>query len=230
MENEYSNYHCSPEWHLAQLARTPFAALLYPFAHRISKDTGSFHGSVVGIAAYFDVSRWKVQRAIKALLDLGFFVLISQEPFMPSVYGVLSHKEWAAARPGGCVVKETFRWSGESGDPLGVQLWNVSGGRVKYQPYKLAALRKTGLTDDQIVGKFGQFIANENARRKAGRWHGRWGPVQHRFLRWLTGALSQTELESLGLAPAVVPMETTKTINPKAVFSDAVQHGCHTNV
>src|SRR5437870_9964321 len=85
-ESFESNYYCSVEWHLARLTHAPFAALLYPFAYRISKHTENFHGSVVGIAEHFGVSRWKVQRAIGALVDLGFLVTITKEPFNPSVY------------------------------------------------------------------------------------------------------------------------------------------------
>ena len=198
-----SNYHCSPEWHLARLKHAPFAAPLYSFAFRISKKTGRFHGSVLGLAGHFKVSRWKVQRAIQALLDLEFFVVISQEPFSPSVYSVLSHAAWKKEHPGRCVVKEEFPWSGEEGDQLAMWLWNVSGGKVKYQPHKLAALRKTGLTDDQIVEQFETFVANENARRQDGGWHGRWAAAQYRFLRWLRGELPPDELERLGLQPRV---------------------------
>jgi hypothetical protein len=199
-EDFVSNYHCSPEWHMAQLTSTPFAGPLYGFAYRISKKTQRFHGSVVGVAEHFGVSRSKVQRAIEALVTLGFFVVISKEPFSPSVYSVLSHKDWAEAHPGCCVVKEKFSWSGEVGDPLGVRLWSASGGKIRYQPYRLAALRKTGLSDEQIVSRFDEFITAEHERRQSQHWHGRWAVVSYRFLRWLTGKISPTELERLGLA------------------------------
>ena len=74
-------YHCSPEWHLARLVRTPLAGPLYSFAGRISKTSGRFHASVVGVAFYFGVSRWKVQRAIQALLESGFFVRVNSGGF-----------------------------------------------------------------------------------------------------------------------------------------------------
>jgi hypothetical protein len=114
---------------------------------------------VLGIVDYFHVSRSKVQRAIKALVDSEFFVLVAQETFQPSVYRVISHKEWAAQHPGQCAVKEAFPWSAHQGDQLGVRLWNASGGKVKYQPYQLIALRKTGKTDDEIMTAFETFFA-----------------------------------------------------------------------
>jgi hypothetical protein len=203
-EDLFSNYHCSPEWHMAQLTSTPFAGLLYGFAYRISKKTQRFHGSVVGVAEHFGVSRSKVQRAIKALVKLGVFVEINKEPFSPSVYRVLSHKEWAEAYPGRCAVKQKLPWSDEAGDPLGVRLWSASGGKIRYMPHKLAALRNTGLSDEQIVGHFEEFIAVENARRQSQRWHGRWAVVSYRFFQWLTGKISPNELEKLGLRPAAL--------------------------
>jgi hypothetical protein len=89
--------------------------------------------------------------------------------------------------------------SGEPGDELGVRLYNASGGRIKYQPHKLAALRKTGLADDRIVEAFERFVGYENARRTAGGWHGRWGTVGFRFLRWLKDELSPAELDQFKL-------------------------------
>ena len=199
-------YHCSPEWHLARLVRTPLAGLLYSFAARISKTSGRFHASVVGVAFYFDVSRWKVQRAIQALLKSGFFICVNREAFRPSEYRVVSHRDWAAAHPGQCAVRETFPWSGEAGDPLGKRLWNASGGKIKYMPFQLTALRNTGRTDDQIAGAFDEFVAAEKARREAGGWHGRWKTVHPLFLQWLTGRLKPEQLKKLELPPFRAPI------------------------
>ena len=192
-----SRFHCSPEYHFAQ---KPFAGLLYQWAFRLSKGSGSFHASQENIAAYFGVSRWTVARAIDHLLKLGFFEPISNELFQSSVYHVLGHDDWAGKHPGLCVAKETLPWSSEEGDRLGRDLWNASGGKVKYQQFQLAALRRTGLPDDEIVDAFRQFIGNENRRRKEGGWRGRWHSVQRRFYRWLSGTMGQGELDRLGLA------------------------------
>ena len=117
------------------------------------------------------------------------------------MYRPVSHKEWAAIHPGKCAVKESFPWSGEDGDKLGVSLWNASGGKVKFQPFQLKALRNTGLTDDEILAAFEVLVAAEQARREAGGWNGRWRAVQPRFLRWLTGQAYFGELNALGLQP-----------------------------
>jgi phage shock protein PspC (stress-responsive transcriptional regulator) len=201
-DNEFSRYYCSPEWHLARLTHTPFAGPLYSFMLRVSKGSGWFHGSAEGVAQYFGVSRWTIQRAMQALVDLGFLVRVAQAPYTPSVYRVIAHNEWEDNHPGCCAKKETLPWSEEKGDPLGVRLWNVSGGKVKYQPYQLTALRKTGLTDDQIATAFEEFVTAEQARCEEDGSHVHWGKVQFRFRRWIIGRTSSDELEKLGLEPS----------------------------
>lgn len=205
-DNEQSNYHCSPEWHLQRLRhandkRVPFAAILYPFAHRISKNSGLFHGSAVGVASHFGVSEWTVLRAMEALVAAGFFVVVSKEAFQSSVYRVFSHSDWVKDHPNCCVVKATFPWSGEDGDKLAGRLYNASGGKVKYLSFQLAALRKTGLSDDEIVHRFEGFVADENRRRQAGGWHGHWKSVRYRFLQYLKGNIPKQELEQLEPVP-----------------------------
>jgi len=108
------------------------------------------------------------------------WVLRPYQPRILHAFGVsrYAHNKWAAKHPGCCAEKETLPWSGEKGDPLGVRLWNVSGGKVKYQPYQVKALRNTGLTDDQIATAFEEFVTAEQARREEGGWHGHWGAVQ----------------------------------------------------
>lgn len=195
-----AHYHCTSEWHLAKL-KSRFAAILYPFAGRISSKTSRFHCSAERVAGHFGVSRWTVIRSIKELEGLGFFELIAKEPFRPSLYRVWSHSDWAKAHPDCCAVRATYPWSGEEGDALGVRLFNITGGRLKYQPHQLAALRNTGLSDDQLAMRLEVFVRAEMNRRKQGEWHGRWGLVHFRFLRWIKGELSTGDLERFGLSP-----------------------------
>lgn len=197
-KNPPSRFHCSPEFHFAQ---NSLAGLLYSWARRLSKSSGRFHASQESIAVYLAVSRWTIARAINYLVKLGFFEPINEERFHPAVYRVLEHTEWVKKHPGQCAVKETFPWSGEDSDRLGRDLWNASGGKVKYQPFQLSALRKTGLSDDEIVHAFRHLIDKENRRRQDGGWRGRWGRIPFRFLSWINGSMGQGELERLGLAP-----------------------------
>ena len=192
-------YHCSYEWHLSGLGLQ-----VYVLALRVSKKSGVFHGSLEGLAHYFRVDRRTIERAVRHLVELGFFVVISKEAFKPSRYRVLSHKEWIEEHPHCCAQKEQMPWSGERGDPLGVNLFNISGGKVKYQMHKLSALRRLGLTDDEIVEKFRVLVEAENSRRKLGKWSGRSKSVSWRFYSWLSGRLSRDELERYGL-PEIAP-------------------------
>jgi hypothetical protein len=192
-----SYYHCSAEWHLWQLkdrkdVRTTLAAVLYPFAYRLSKDSGVFHASAVRIAEHFRTSEWTVLRAMDALTKAGFLVVINKEYFQASIYRVVSHEEWARAHPEQCLVKADYPWSGEEGDELGVQLYTKSGGRVRWFPNILGALRKTGLNDEQIVQEFELFFKGRAAGKR-----GHYKSVPFSFLRFLTGKYSNTKVSAL---------------------------------
>lgn len=183
-------YYCSIEWHLNQLrdsdgGKTPFVAILYPFAYRISKKSGIFHASAVRLAEHFGVSQWTVIRAMEALKLAGFFVVISKELFQSTSYRVVSHKDWVVSHPENCAVKAMFPWSDEPGDELGKALYNASGGRAKWHANQLTALRKTGLSDDQIVIRFKLYVSQEIEQRQAGGWHGRWKFVPRQFVKCL---------------------------------------------
>ena len=189
-----SRYKCTAEWHLWRLRdrkgqRAPLAVPLYSFAWMISKNSGRFYCSAVNLAAHFGVNQSTVLRALDALAKSGFFVVISKEPFQPSIYQVVKHNDWAKSHPHSCAQKVTFPWSAEQGDELGVCLYAASGGRVRWYPNLLAAIRKTGLSDDEVVREFENFFAFENERRQAGGWHGHWKSVAFRFLKFLKGEL-----------------------------------------
>lgn len=192
-----SFYHCSAEWHLWQLKdskgrRTRFAAVLYTFAYHLSKGSGVFYASAVRIAEHFGISKWTVLRAMEALTAAGFFVLINKEFFQSSIYRVVSHEEWAKVHPARCVVKVEYPWSDEIGDELGVQLYTKSGGRVKWFPNILGALRKTGLTDEQIVQEFECFFDWYVTGK-----HGQYKSIPFRFLNFLKANPSNLEVGKL---------------------------------
>src|ERR1051325_4167054 len=91
---ENSSYHCSPEFHLARMPGS--AAIIYPFALRLSGKTGVFHASAVTMSRYFGISHSTVLRALQTLEEHQFFVRVATEKFRPTKYRVLSHKQWAA--------------------------------------------------------------------------------------------------------------------------------------
>jgi hypothetical protein len=102
-----TNYYCTLEWHLKRYmgGRITLAALVYPFALGISKQSGRFRCSGIELADYFNCSKGAVYEALQLLEDLGFLVLELEASGKPSVYRVLTHKEWAKTHPGKCSVK-----------------------------------------------------------------------------------------------------------------------------
>lgn len=201
-DSSLAHYHCSSEWHLWQLKdrkgrRTPFAAVLYPFAFRMAKKSGRFFGSANRVAEHFGIDPSTVRRAMDALTSAGFFVVISQAYFQSTIYKVVSHEEWAKTHPEHCAIKAEFPWTDEEGDELGVRLYTVSGGRVKWFPNILTALRKTALTDDQIVQQFELFFAQD-----VNGGNGRYKSVPSRFLESLKEDRPKVKVREMELSPA----------------------------
>jgi hypothetical protein len=113
------------------------------------------------------VDRKTVLSALSELAESGFFVIDRSERFKPNTYKVIDHKEWAKRKPGQCIEKASFPWDGE-GDLLGCQLYQISGGRVKFLPRQMTGLRKFGLPDEQIIERFRVFIDHADYTGK--RW------------------------------------------------------------
>jgi hypothetical protein len=172
-----SPFHCSAEWHLQQMT-SRLALAVYSLARKLSGTSGVFSASAENVAMYFGVHRNTAQRALEELANFGFFELSQIERFKPNVYHVVDHKEWAIRHPGQCVKKSSFPWDGE-GDPLGTQLHAISGQRVKFLPNQAAALRKFGLSDDQIKAEFHTFLDESSYEGK------RWKYAYYDFLKHL---------------------------------------------
>jgi hypothetical protein len=95
------------------------------------------------------------------------------------VYQVVPHTEWAKQHAGECAEKMD-PWEVKD-DPLAIRLHTVSAGRVKYRgAFQMAALRKTGLSEDEIVDCFRMFVAEE-----FNNGGGQWSSAPYRFLQWL---------------------------------------------
>lgn len=155
-----SFFHCSAEWHLRQM-KSNFAAILYSWARRLTRNSGVFSASVTSVSHYFGVDRKTVLRALGELTRLGLFELKRRARFRPNVYRIIDHKEWAARHPGLCVEKAALPWDGE-GDPLGRQLFAISGQRVKFLPNQMTGLRRLGFSDPEITELFRSFIGEAN--------------------------------------------------------------------
>ena len=158
-----SRFHCSAEWHFSRFTSSRAAALIHPWALRISKNTGKFSVSATQAANHFNISRSTASRAYTELHESGFFKLLEYGQFDSNVYEVLTHKEWCKAYPDQCVIREELPWTAEN-DPLGSQLWAVSGGKVKFKQFQIDLYRQFSLPDNEIVAVFKEW------REGVGRW------------------------------------------------------------
>lgn len=170
---EDSPFHCCEQWHLAGLL--PICSLIYPLAYRISQSKGkqerggpkgTLHCSAESLAAYFGRKACTVQRGLKKLRQLGFLELLDARKFKPNVYRVLSHKEWALEHPGMCATRLSFPYSAEC-DLLGQALWNVSGGRVEFQPHSVNNIRKLDLPEETVLKTFEEYWKNIGKEKPA---------------------------------------------------------------
>lgn len=177
-----SHFHCSAEWHFSRFKSSRAASLIHPWALRISKNTGKFSVSATQAAKHFRLSRSTASRAYTELAESGFFVLLEYGQFDSNVYQVLTHKEWSALHKDQCAVKEEFPWTPEN-DPLGNQLWAVSGSRIKFKQFQIDCYRQLGLPDPEIIELFRGW------REGVGRWRQARNVPKHflKHLRSLVG-------------------------------------------
>jgi hypothetical protein len=145
-------FECSEYFHLAELS--PICSLVYGLAYKLTKGGENlFFASADSIAGYLGRSPSQVRRGLKQLEAYGLLNLESAKTFRTNSYRVLSHKDWAAQHPGRCCKKIEFPYTDE-GDLLGKQLWQITGGRVKFQQFQVTNLRKLGFSDEEIIAEF----------------------------------------------------------------------------
>lgn len=148
-------FECSEYFHLATLS--PVCSLIYGLAYKLTKGgTNTLHASAENIGKYIDRSAHQVRRGFQALETLGFFELKYSGTFRPNEYKVIAHTDWAKMHPGKCCVKLTYAFTAE-GDPLGIALWNITGGMVKFQRFQIDNYRKLRFSEDDIVEHFKEF-------------------------------------------------------------------------
>jgi helix-turn-helix protein len=156
----FSHYHCTSEWHLAKLTGKGAycAAIIYPFALHLSGTSGIFFASIPRLADYFSIDERTVRKAIKLLVDIGFFAVLAKEPGASVRYRVIRHLEWAKLHAGRCTEKYATPWEEEEQDRLAVELYQLSGGRFTLLANVLKGIRKTGHGEDDIKRHFQDFI------------------------------------------------------------------------
>lgn len=159
---EFSSFHCSSEWHFSRLKGqgAHYAPLIYSLALRLTKKSNVFSASIPTLAAYFGADEKTIRKAIRLLLDKGFFELISEESGASVRYRPLRHPDWAAKHGGQCTEKCSYPWEGEPGaDTLGPELYAISGQRFRPYPNFIKGMRKTGHSEEAIREHFRDFIA-----------------------------------------------------------------------
>ena len=206
-----SPFHCSAEWHLQQMT-SRLALAVYSLARKLSRKSGVFSASAENVAMYLGVHRNTIQRALEELAKVGFLELWRVEQFKPNVYHVVDHKEWAKRHPSQCVKKSSFPWEGV-GDSLGRELHAISGQRVKLLPNQTVALRKFGLSDDQIKEEFRTFLDESDYEGK------RWKYAYYDFLRHLRARTG----------PHAKSPPSGAAVNPINSSSSTVHHAGCTN-
>lgn len=192
MENKESKFHCSAEWHLAQML--PLCAPVYAWSWRIAK-SGRFSVSEIHAMEYFGCGRTTMVEVYKQLRESGFFRLIhsGKEEFESSIYEPISHDKWAKAYPGRCLQKEPDLTI-LNNDPLGKDLYAASGAKIKVKDFQIARYRRLGFADYDVVEHFKEWLPKHEANQKGKKWR---NAVGFHFGQYLE-ALSRS---SLGQAP-----------------------------
>jgi|SRR5882762_1745483 len=186
---EFSEFYCCAEWHIAQFERASgAAALIYPWALRVSGETRKFRASVAQAAQFFKVNLRTAQRAVENLKRLGLFVLLEsgQDNYEPSVYQVLTHQEWSASNAGKCTEKYDNGWA-EQEDPLGPKLFNLSGGKIKFKPFQILTYRKTGIDENLIAELFEDWYPQHRDQHNGKRWRNAVGYEFGQHLKTVAG-------------------------------------------
>jgi hypothetical protein len=193
---ESANFHCTTSWHITN----GLAFRIYELAYGLSKTSKKFFASAPSLAQYFHCSDASVYRAIHQLVDLGFFELIEAGAYDSNKYRVVLHTEWQKNHVGQCVVKLESN-SGE-GDPLGVELYALSGGTVMFKPQQIALIRSLGFSEDETRTFFTSFFDDEQKGGKKRRF------FPNRFIKYLRDEKDRVFLSS--------PVEATKRLRGRA--------------
>ncbi len=85
-------------------------------------------------------------------------------------YLFVPHAEWAEAHPGQCYVDPAASpWHGDEHDELAALLFSLSDGKAKWPEGAMARLRKSGLSDEAIEGRYREHIAGLKERPRTPR-------------------------------------------------------------
>lgn len=178
-ETNLTSFYCSASWHIENGLAFRIYELAYMLTHPKGKLVTTFRASAPQLADYFRYRERSIYTALEDLTNLGFFVLIERGFFESNIYGVISHSEWAKTNLNRCAEKLEYSYSAE-GDPLGVDLYALSNGRVKFIPFQIKTIREIGFTEDEIKTYFQSFLSSI-----AGEKHKTRKSIPGRFIMYL---------------------------------------------
>jgi hypothetical protein len=163
----YSEFFCIAEWHFSGFKGkgAATAPLIYNFALRLSKKSGVFSVSIPHLAKFFRVDERTVRKAIHLLVDKEFFIELRTEAGAAVTYRPVLHTVWAQTHPGQCTEKMQMPWAADE-DPLGVELYAISGQRFKPYPNFVKGMRKTGHSPVAIRSHFVAFVEQDQPTGK----------------------------------------------------------------
>jgi hypothetical protein len=170
-----SSLYCSAERHLWKGGGIPLA--IYGKLYALSADNqGKVFCKIQSLTDFLGCSYDAAWISFKKLVVNGWLERTDTPPstiyqmraseFDGKTYRIISHKEWAERHPGACVEVLQMPWSSETADPLARRLYAASDGKTKWYRNMLAGLRKTGLSDDQILEEWRSFLAGWRAQGK----------------------------------------------------------------
>jgi len=163
-ETNLASFYCSPSWHI----ENGLAFRIYELAYMLCKvgtpEEKTFYGSAPQLSEYFRYSERTIYGALEYLSELGFFVLKDRGFFESNVYKVVSHKDWIETHPDQCSEKLEYSYSGD-GDPLGIDLYALSNGRINFYPFQIKLIRAIGFSEDETKTYFMAYLSSMGTRR-----------------------------------------------------------------
>lgn len=225
-----SEFHCCSEWHIAQLRKPGIiaaAALIYPWALRLSGENRMFWASPQQAAQFLGIPLRTAQRGWEHLRKLGFFVLLKSGKTSgeASLFKVLSHREWAAEHPGMCTEKFDCGWK-ETEDPLAIKLHAIAGGKVKFLPFQIIRYRKSGLSEAEILTLFKpwfdvhQYNREQNSGNKKRDWRKHVGYEFGQYLATISTVLvKHPDQKNMVIENAIAGIPLLHGLSPELAIS-----------
>jgi hypothetical protein len=188
MTDTKRGFQCDASWHLWEhgaLTMAVYAKIAAITYDGITGCYGTYYGSGEMLADFFGAHPDRVTLVLRRMAKDGWLRLVGAGPgkkrhFKPKDYQYVTHAEWAKRNPGKCYVREAMPWDDEEHDPLAQSLHKVSLGKSFWHPNMLAAIRSSGMPDDELSLTWHNFLSglDERPTTKSG-----WRRAQMQFIK-----------------------------------------------